>query len=156
MPANKANFGIGDGSASGYFGYGTAGQAANVDDEILISQDGITATFPTHEVLKDWANKVIRSMPGEDLPTVKANFITTSSDIFNLLFEGSTVNPNTTPTPRSFIFQMVDGDDTITYSTTNGVITEVDDVNFAPNEVITWSATIAADSWTISKTTASQ
>jgi len=153
MPTNKANFGIGD--ATGYFGYGVAGTAATVSTAILISQDGITATFPTHESLKDWSNEVIRSMPGEDLPTVQANFITTSSDIFTLLFEGTTIDANTTPTPRSFIFQMVDGDDVITYSTLNGVITEVADVTFAPNEVITWTATIEAGSWTISKTTES-
>lgn len=153
MATNKANFGIGD--ASGYFGYGTAGSAATVDDGILISADGIVATFPSHDVLKDWSSTVIRSMPGEDLPTVQANFITTSSDLFTLLFEGTTISPNTTPTPRSFIFQMVDGDDVITYSTLNGVITEVSDVTFAPGEVITWTATITADSWTISKTTES-
>ena len=153
MATNKANFGIGD--ASGYFGYGTAGSAATVDDDILISADGIVATFPSHDVLKDWSSTVIRSMPGEDLPTVQANFITTSSDLFTLLFEGTTISPNTTPTPRSFIFQMVDGDDVITYSTLNGVIKEVSDVTFAPGEVITWTATITADSWTISKTTES-
>lgn len=153
MATNKANFGIGD--ASGYFGYGAAGSAASVDDDILISADGIVATFPSHDVLKDWSSTVIRSMPGEDLPTVQANFITTSSDLFTLLFEGTTISPNTTPTPRSFIFQMVDGDDVITYSTLNGVITEVSDVTFAPGEVITWTATITADSWTISKTTES-
>ena len=153
MAANKANFGIGD--ASGYFGYGTAGSAATVTTDILISADGITATFPAHEVLKDWASKVIRSMPGEDLPTVQARFITTNSDLFTLLFEGTTISPNTTPTPRSFKFVMADGDDTITYSTLNGVITEVGDVTFAPNEVITWEATISAESWTISKTTES-
>lgn len=155
MATNKANFGIGDASGSGYFGYGTAGSAATVDDKILISADGIVATFPAHDVLKDWSSTVIRSMPGEDLPTVQANFITTSSDLFTLLFEGTTISPNTTPTPRSFIFQMVDGDDVITYSTLNGVITEVSDVTFAPGEVITWTATITADSWTISKTTES-
>jgi hypothetical protein len=153
MATNKANFGIGD--AAGYFGYGVAGTAATVDDAILISADGITATFPEHEVLKDWSNTVIRSMPGEDLPTVQANFITTSADLFTILFEGTTIDPNKTPTVRSFIFQMVDGDDTITYSTLNGVVTAVDDVTFAPNEIITWNATITADSWTISKTSES-
>lgn len=155
MATNKANFGIGDASGSGYFGYGTAGSAATVDDSILISADGIVATFPSHDVLKDWSSTVIRSMPGEDLPTVQANFISTNSDLFTLLFEGTTISPNTTPTTRSFIFQMVDGDDVITYSTLNGVITEVSDVTFAPGEVITWTATITADSWTISKTTES-
>lgn len=153
MATNKTNFGIGD--ASGYFGYGTAGTAATLGDEILISQDGITLTIPSHEVLKDWANQVIRSMPGEDLPTITANFITTSSDIFTLLFEGTDVDPSATPTVRSFIFQMVDGDDTITISCLNGVVTEVADVNFATNEPITWSATIAADKWAITKTTSS-
>ena len=53
MATNKANFGIGDGSGSGYFGYGTAGSAATVTTDILISSDGITATFPTHDVLKE-------------------------------------------------------------------------------------------------------
>ena len=149
----SVNFGIGDGS--GYFGYGTAGSAATLDDAIVISQDGITLSVPSHEVLKDWANKVIRSMPGEDLPTIQANFITTDSDIFTLLFEGADVDPNATPTVRSFIFQMVDGNDTITISTLNGVVTEVDDVNFTPGEPITWTATISADKWTITKTSSS-
>ena len=50
---------------------------------------------------------------------------------------------------------MADGDDVIEYSTLNGVITEVSDVTFATNEVITWTATITAESWTITKTTES-
>lgn len=148
-----ANIGIGD--ATGYFGYGTAGSAASVDDEILISQDGITLASPSHEVLKDWSNSVIRAMPGEDLPTVTANFITTNSDIFTLLFGGNTIDASTVPENHSFIFQMVDGNDTITISCLNGVVTEVDEVTFASTEVITWAATISADSWTIEKTTAS-
>ena len=148
-----ANIGIGD--ASGYFGYGTSGAAATLSDDILISQDGITLTTPSREVLKDWANQVIRSMPGEDLPTIQANFITTSSDLFELIFggDGTTISPSIVPDNHSFIFQIADGDDIITISTTNGVVTEVADVNFTTTEVITWTATITADSWTIEKTT---
>lgn len=148
-----ANIGIGD--ATGYFGYGTAGSAATVDDAILISQDGITLASPSHEVLKDWSNSVIRAMPGEDLPTVTANFITTNSEVFTLLFGGNTIDASTVPENHSFTFQMVDGDDTITISCLNGVVTEVGEVTFASTEVIMWSATISADSWTIEKTTAS-
>ena len=149
--ANKANFGIGD--ATGYFGYGVSGTAATLGDDILISQDGITLSVSAHEVLKDWANQVIRSMPGEDLPTIQANFITTSSDVFTLIFGGADVDPNVTPEPHSFIFQMVDGNDTITIEALNGVVTEVADVTLAPNETITWTATIAADKWSITKVT---
>ena len=149
--ANKANFGIGD--ATGYFGYGTSGTAATLGDDILISQDGITLSVSSHEVLKDWANQVIRSMPGEDLPTIQATFITTSSEVFNLIFGGADVDPNVTPAPHSFIFQMVDGADTITIEALNGVVTEVADVTFAPNDTITWTATIAADKWSITKVT---
>lgn len=148
-----ANIGIGD--ATGYFGYGVAGTAATLDDDILISQDGITLATPSHEVLKDWSNSVIRAMPGEDLPSVTANFITTDSDIFTLLFGGNTIDASTVPDKHSFIFQMVDGNDTITISCLNGVVTEVAETTFASTEVITWSATIQADSWTIEKTTAS-
>lgn len=149
----SVNIGIGD--ASGYFGYGTAGSAATVGTAILISQDGITLSTPSHEVLKDWANTVVRAMPGEDLPTIQANFITTSSDVFDLLFGGNTIDASTVPETHSFIFKMVDGNDTITISCTNGVVTEVDDITFATTEVITWTATITADSWTIVKETAS-
>jgi len=149
----SVNIGIGD--ASGYFGYGTAGSAATVGTDILISQDGITLSTPSHEVLKDWANTVVRAMPGEDLPTIQANFITTSSDVFDLLFGGNTIDASTVPETHSFIFKMVDGNDTITISCTNGVVTEVDDITFATTEVITWTATITADSWTIVKETAS-
>lgn len=149
----SVNIGIGD--ATGYFGYGTAGSAATVGTDILISQDGITLSTPSHEVLKDWANTVVRAMPGEDLPTIQANFITTSNDVFDLLFGGSTIDASTVPETHSFIFKMVDGNDTITISCTNGVVTEVDDITFATTEVITWTATITADSWTIVKETAS-
>ena len=149
----SVNIGIGD--ATGYFGYGTAGSAATVGTDILISQDGITLSTPSHEVLKDWANTVVRAMPGEDLPTIQANFITTSSDVFDLLFGGNTIDASTVPATHSFIFKMVDGNDTITISCTNGVVTEVDDITFATTEVITWTATITADSWTIVKETAS-
>lgn len=149
----SVNIGIGD--ATGYFGYGTAGSAATVGTDILISQDGITLSTPSHEVLKDWANTVVRAMPGEDLPTIQANFITTSSDVFELLFGGNTIDASTVPETHSFIFKMVDGNDTITISCTNGVVTEVDDITFATTDVITWTATITADSWTIVKETAS-
>lgn len=150
-----ANIGIGD--ATGYFGYGTAGSAATLSDDILISQDGITLTPPSHEVLKDWANKVIRSMPGEDLPTVQANFITNSTEVFKLLFggDGDKISASIVPENHSFIFQIADGDDIITISTTNGVVREVADTSFVSNEVITWNATIEADTWTIEKSTAS-
>lgn len=151
--AYNANIGIGD--ASGYFGYGESGTAASLTDDILISQDGITLTSPSREVLKDWANSVIRAMPGEDLPTVQANFITTSNDMFELLFGGNTIDPSIVPDNYSFVFQVADGDDIITISTLNGVITEVGDVTFATSEVITWTATITADSWTITKGTKS-
>lgn len=149
MATNPANIGIGD--ATGYFGYGTAGTAATLSDAILISDEGITITTPSHEVLKDWANKVIRAMPGEDLPTIQANFITTNADVFNLIFGGNAIDASVVPEPHSFIFQVVDGDDTITISCLNGVVTEVADTNFAPGSVITWAATISADSIAITK-----
>lgn len=148
----KANIGIGD--ATGYFGYGTAGTAATLSDAILISDEGITITTPSHEVLKDWANKVIRAMPGEDLPTIQANFITTDTDVFTLIFGGNAIDAAVVPEPHSFIFQVVDGNDTITVSCLNGVVTEVGDAVFAPGSVIQWPATISADSITITKTTA--
>lgn len=148
-----ANIGIGD--ASGYFGYGVSGSAATLADDILISQDGITLTTPSHEVLKDWANAVIRAMPGEDSPTVQANFITTSDEVFTLIFGGTKIDPSVVPENHSFIFQVADGDDIITISTLNGVVSEVADVTFATGEVITWTATITADSWDIEKSTAS-
>ena len=153
MASYNANIGIGD--ASGYFGYGTAGSAATLGDDVLISQDGITLTTPSREVLKDWANTVVRAMPGEDLPTVQANFITTDNDVLELIFGGNTIDPSVVPENHSFIFQIADGDDILTISTLNGVVTEVADVTLSSTEVITWTATITADSWTITKGTAS-
>ena len=147
-----ANIGIGD--ATGYFGYGTAGQAATLSDDILISDEGITITTPSHEVLKDWAKKIIRAMPGEDLPTIQANFISTNADVFSLIFGGNDIDSAVVPEPHSFIFQVVDGDDTITISCLNGVVTDVGEAVFAPGSVITWPATISADKISIAKTTA--
>jgi hypothetical protein len=52
---------------------------------------------------------------------------------------------------EAFLFLMKDGDDTFRAGTTEGMITALDDVSFAPGSAITWNATVSADAWTFMK-----
>ena len=63
-----------------------------------------------------------------------------------------TVNMDNTllPDPPAFLFIMKDGDDMMMIGTKKGFISEIGDVSFAPDDAITWEATIKGD-WTFMK-----
>ena len=100
--------------------------------------------------------------------TVKAPFIDTTEDTLKTLFGEDNVTvtaatqthgklisvdigPDTMTDAEAFLFLMKDGDDMIMIGTTRGFITEVGDIDFKPNDAITWDATISSKSWTVMK-----
>lgn len=126
-----------------------------------ITEDGITfSTARDYKALKNWALKIKRLLPGTDSETIEAPIMDTTKEVFKTLFgsenvkeiaatsqHGTLLEVDTdtlnTPTAEAFLFIMKDGDDMIMIGTTEGYITSLGDINFKPNEGITWSATIS-------------
>jgi len=174
---NDVNLGIG--RASGMFYTAPAGTAlpeyptATLGQDWVeagaISQDGITfATNQEFEPLKNWAQEIERLLPSENPGTVQAPIIDTTAASLAVLFEAEnivstaattehgaltkvTIRPTNVNNARAFLFIGKDGDDTFMLGTTNGFISNKDDITFAPTEAITWNATISATEWTFVK-----
>ena len=177
MASNNVNLGLG--RATGMFYHAAAATALpdfptdtlnNAWKEVgAISEDGITlATNRDLTPLRNWAKAIERLLPAEQGATVQAPIIYTTEESFKALFGASNVTvaaangthgklisvdlaADTLPDKEAYLFIGKDGDDTFMVGTTAGWITSVDDVAFAPDDAITWTATISADTWTIMK-----
>lgn len=134
-----------------------------------VSQDGIVFN-PNHTFnqLKNWANKIARTLPAENPGTVGAPVIDTTEEALKTVFGAENVTvaaatnthgkqisvqitPDAMPEPEAYLFIMKDGDDMIMLGTTKGYITEVGEVAFQPTGAITWNPTISADKWVLMK-----
>ena len=173
MSTNAVNLGIG--LATGYFYHAPANTALPTSASTApgtgwtevgyIAQDGITwNTGRSSEPLKDWANKIRRQLQSESTGTVAAPIISTTAEVLTTIFGEdavteatgkvtATVTEGAVSGEEAFLFLIKDGDDAIMLGTTNGYITALDDINFAPGNAITWNATISADTWTFMKET---
>ena len=177
MASNNVNLGIGN--ASGYFYHAPKDTAlpaspltslAEAWKEVgYIAEDGITwSTGRSSEPLKDWANKIRRQLQSESTGTVAAPIISTTAEVLKTIFGESNVTASAASTTHgaltsvavgegvvsgeeAFLFIMKDGDDALMLGTTCGYITALDDITFAPGSVITWNATVSADTWTFMK-----
>ena len=120
------------------------------------------------DTLRNWAKQIERLIAADGDATVKAPFIDTTEDTLKTLFGEDNVTvtaatqthgklisvdigPDTMTDAEAFLFLMKDGDDMIMIGTTRGFITEVGDIDFKPNDAITWDATISSKSWTVMK-----
>lgn len=179
MASNNVNLGIGMASATGMFFMATAGTALPTSpfDTLAvdwkkvgdITADGITwATGKDSEALRNWAKETVRLATSEEGGTVTAPIMDTTEDTLKAIFGAGnvtvtpadnthgklvsvTVEPGVSAPAAAFLFLMKDGEDGILVGTTNGMITEIGDITFAPTEAIVWEATIEAASWTITK-----
>ncbi len=170
---------LGSGKASGYFYHAPAGTAlpasplaelAESWKEVgYISEEGISwATGRSSEPMKDWANKIRRQLQSEPTGTVAAPIISTTAEVLKTIFGDDNVTETQASSDHgklvsvavaegvvsgeeAFLFIMKDGDDALMLGTTNGYITALEDVTFAPGTPITWSATVSADTWTFMK-----
>lgn len=179
---HNVNLGVGNSAESGTTGMfyrAPAGTALPTDlhtaltsawvEAGMISHDGINFNSNiSYEDLKNWANKIVRQIPGEDAPTVSAPIMETSETSFKTIFgeDNVTVTAATTKHGKlvsvnvqsdalageqAYLFLMKDGDDMLMIGTTKGYISELGEVSFAPDSSINWEATIKADAWTILK-----
>lgn len=177
MATNEVNLGVG--AATGMFFHAPANTALPTSpsaqlgtdwDEVgYISEDGITwATGIDRDVLRNWAKKIVRTMPGEDDPTVQAPVISTTGEALKTVFGASNVTETSATTStgkivtlsvsnamvipaEAYLFIGKDGDDLYMLGTKEGYINVIDDITFVPGEPITWTPTISASEWTFCK-----
>ena len=157
---------LGIGRATGMFYHAPAGTALPADISAApgtgwtevgdVSADGITLTLDkSNETLRNWANEVKRVILTEHTESISAPIMDTTEEVFETIFGSSnvtTTNGKTSvnlsagslPAEEAYLFLMKDGDDLIGIGCTNGQITSIDDVTFAPGEAITWTPTITA------------
>ena len=173
MATNEVN--LGSGMATGMFFTAPAGTAlpaypseelAQDWDEVgYISQEGITWHHGrSAEALKDWAGKIRRMLQTDSDRNVPVPIISTTEEVLKTIFgEDNVQTTAATQThgklvkvqvkegvmsgEEAFLLLMKDGDDMIMLGCTNGFVTTLDDITFAPGSPITWNATISSDCW---------
>ena len=128
-----------------------------------ITEDGITFTLPSGEVLRNWAKVAERKINTEN-GSVNAPIMYTTKTVLETLFgsnnvthisatsshgnvDSVTLSPDVSAEPASYLFLMKDGDTLAMLGTTDGLITEVSDVSFNGGASATWEAKIEG-TWT--------
>lgn len=128
-----------------------------------ISEDGATLHLPNGDVLRNWALDPKRKINTEN-GNVKFQLMDTTQDTLEMAFGESNVNvtaatsshgnvtqieisPDISAEPAAYLLLMKDGDRLSMLGTTNGLITELDDVPFKPAEAVMWGVTIEG-TWT--------
>lgn len=125
-----------------------------------IAKEGITMTTDkTVENIFTWANAAKRTILSEHTETLQVPIIDTTEDTLKVVLGSGnvTVTPATLnhgktiacnlsagslPTAEAFLFVMKDGDDTMAIGVTDGQITAVESITFAPESAIIWKPTI--------------
>lgn len=127
-----------------------------------VTHDGITLTTDKSvNNIRNWANVIKRSTLSEHTETIQAPIMDTTEDSLKVVVGSSnvTVTPasgthgktidcdlssGALPDPEAYIFIMKDGDDVMAVGMSNGQITAVDAITFAPENTINWTPTITA------------
>lgn len=163
---------LGTGLATGMFFHAPAGTAlptypAEELDEAWkevgdVTDAGITlATNKSVTNLRNWANVIKRVIMTEHSETIQAPIMdTTEESLKTVVGEGNVTSTAATsthgkivsvnlsdgdlPPEEAFLWLMKDGDAMIAIGCTNGQVSSVDNVTFAPGNAITWTPTITA------------
>lgn len=177
MATNKTNMGVGLATGMAYRAPENTALPSSPMETLAadwnligaVGEDGLTwALGKDDQSLKNWAKKIVRVIGSDNNGSLKVPFIDTTADTLGTIFGTSnvtttaadnthgnitavTIAPGVSAAPAAYLFLMKDGDDMMLVGTTSGVITTVDDITLAPNEPITWNATIEADSFTFIK-----
>lgn len=128
-----------------------------------VTDAGITlATDKSTTVLRNWANVVKRVIMTEHNETIQSPIMDTTEESLKATLgsanvtttdavegqHGKLINANLSgadlPPEEAFLWLMKDGDTMIAIGCTNGQVTTVDNVSFAPNNAINWIPTITA------------
>lgn len=163
---------LGTGLASGMFYHAPAGTALpTYPSETLavawvevgdVTDAGITlATEKSTTALRNWANVVKRVIMTDHTETIQSPIMDTAPEVFETVFGASNVTATAAnaqhgalstvnlsdadlPDEEAYLWIMKDGDAMIAIGTTQGQITAIDNVTFAPNGAINWTPTITA------------
>lgn len=155
---------LGTGKATGMFYHAPAGTALptslsttlastwkHVGD---VSDAGITLGLNKSVTnLKNWANKIKRSILTDHSETIQAPIMDTTKESLktvvgekNVTEANGVVKVNLSdgdlPAPEAFLFLMKDGDDLMAIGCSYGQITAVENVAFTPGDAIKWTPTI--------------
>ena len=127
-----------------------------------VSDAGITlATDKTVTNLRNWANMIKRVIMTEHSETIQSPIMDTTAEALKTIVgaenvteaaasssHGALVTVNLSdgdlPPEEAFLWLMKDGDDMIAIGCTNGQVSAVDNVTFAPGSAINWTPTITA------------
>lgn len=127
-----------------------------------VSDEGITlATDKSVENLRNWANVIKRAIMTDHTETIQAPIMDTTEEALKTVVgadnvtttaaatgHGKLINVNLSaadlPEEEAFLWLMKDGDAMIMIGCTNGQVTAVDNVAFAPNAAINWIPTVTA------------
>lgn len=127
-----------------------------------ITADGITvSTDKSVDNIRNWANVIKRTILTEHTETVQAPVMDTTEASLKTVIgsDNVTVTPAAgshgkaiaanlsaadLPSAEAFLFVMKDGDDTMAVGMSNGQITALESITFAPAGTITWTPTITA------------
>lgn len=157
---------LGTGNATGMFYTAPAGTAipAKPTDTIPeawvnagnVTADGIDlALSKSNTNLKNWANKIIRSLLTDHDETIKVPLMDTTEASLKVVVGAKNVTKSAgvitvklsdsdLPEPRAFLWVMKDGDTMMMIGCSQGQVTAVDNVGFKPGDAITWTATVTA------------
>lgn len=158
---------LGTGLATGMFYHAPAGTTLPTDPTAAIdtqtwthvgdvSDAGITlAMNKTATNLKNWANVIKRVILTDHSETIQAPIMDTTEESLkavvgedNVTKASSVVTVNLSagdlPPEEAFLWVMKDGDDMMMIGCTNGQVSAVDNVTFAPGAAINWIPTITA------------
>lgn len=163
---------LGLGNATGMFYHAPAGTALPATATTTIpstwtevgnvTDAGITlATSKTTQNFKNWANQIKRVLVTDHSETIQSPLMDTSAEALKVVVGASNVTTTAAaaqhgaqisvnlsdgalPPEEAFLWVMKDGDAMIMIGCTKGQVTAVDNVNFAPGNVINWTPTITA------------
>ena len=163
---------LGTGYATGMFYHAPAGTALpsslttaldskwkHVGD---VSDAGITLALNKSVTnLRNWANKIKRSIMTDHSETVQAPIMDTTEESLktvvgekNVTKANGVISVNLSdgdlPKQEAYLFIMKDGDDMMAIGCSYGQITAVDNVSFTPSDAIKWTPTITGqgnDGW---------
>ena len=157
---------LGIGRATGMFYHAPAGTALPTDPSAAVpaawthvgdvTNDGITLAMDKSVTnLRNWANVIKRVIMTEHTETIQAPIMDTTEEALKTVVGEDNVTTATNiitvnlsaaslPEEEAFLFVMKDGDDMMMIGCTNGQVTAVDNVTFAPGSAINWVPTITA------------
>jgi len=160
---------LGGGYASGMFYTAPAGTAlpAYPTDTLTgwtivgdIDADGIAFTARDSKTLKNWALQPKRTIPGSDPGTIKGKIMDITENTLKTVFGSSNVtktaatvdhgtllkvNLDSKPDPAAFLFIMKDGERMTYVGTSNGLISDLGDINYKGDEAVELDITIQGD-----------